>query len=260
MDFGIKGKQAIVCAASKGLGRACAISLAREGVDLVLTARTAEALEQTAAEIRAATGVTVVTVVGDITTEAGRQAALAACPAPDILVNNAGGPPTGDFRNWEREDWIRALDANMLAPIFLIRAVVDGMCSRRFGRIVNITSGAVKSPIGELGLSNGARAGLTGFVAGLARQVARNNVTINNLLPGPFLTDRLRHTLGHVAQVSGRSLEEVRAERTRNNPSGRFGDPEEFGNACAFLCAASSGFIVGQNLLLDGGAFNATMG
>ncbi len=259
MDLGIRGKRAIVCAGSKGLGRACATALAREGVDIVLTARNAELLQRTAAEIADATGVDVVPVPGDITTEEGRQAALAACPAPDILVNNAGGPPTGDFRNWSREDWIRALDANMLAPIFLIRAVVDGMISRRFGRIVNITSGAVKSPLPELGLSNGARAGLTGFVGGLARQVARHNVTINNLLPGPFLTDRLDHTLGHVAQVSGRSYDEVKAERTQRNPSGRFGDPAEFGNACAFLCAASSGFIVGQNLLMDGGAFNATM-
>ncbi len=260
MDLGIRGKRAIVCAGSKGLGRACATALAREGVDIVLTARNAELLERTAAEIRESTGTQVIAVPGDITTEEGRQAALAACPAPDILVNNAGGPPTGDFRNWSRDDWIRALDANMLAPIFLIRAVVDGMASRRFGRIVNITSGAVKSPLPELGLSNGARAGLTGFVAGLSRQVARHNVTINNLLPGPFLTDRLRDTLGHVAQVSGRAYDEVKAERTRSNPTGRFGDPAEFGNACAFLCAASSGFIVGQNLLLDGGAFNATMG
>ncbi|MBV9653494.1 MAG: SDR family oxidoreductase [Acetobacteraceae bacterium] len=260
MDLGLRGKRAIVCAASKGLGRACAIALANEGVDVVINGRNADLLERTAAEIRDATGVQVVPVAGDITTEEGRQAALAACPAPDILVNNAGGPPTGDFRNWSRDEWIAALDANMLTPIALIRAVIDGMISRRFGRIVNITSGAVKSPIPELGLSNGARAGLTGFVAGLARQVARHNVTINNLLPGPFLTDRLDHTLGHVAQVSGRSYEEVKAERTRSNPTGRFGDPAEFGNACAFLCAASSGFIVGQNLLLDGGAFNATMG
>lgn len=226
----------------------------------MLTARTADTLERTAAEIREATGVTVITVAGDITTEEGRQAAFAACPAPDILINNAGGPPAGDFRNWSRDDWIRALDANMLSAVFMIRAVVDGMCSRRFGRIVNITSGAVKSPIPELGLSNGARTGLTGFVAGLARQIARQNVTINNLLPGPFLTDRLQHTLGHVAQVSGRSYDDVRAERTKSNPTGRFGDPAEFGAACAFLCAANAGFIVGQNLLLDGGAFNSTMG
>src|SRR4051812_34054572 len=192
LDLRISGKKAIVCAASKGLGRACATSLARAGVELTITARTAETLEQTAAEIRRETGVRVTAVAGDITTEAGRAAALAACPNPDILVNNAGGPPPGDFRDWDRETWIRALDANMLTPIFLIKATVDGMIERRFGRIVNITSGSVKSPIPALGMSNGARAGLTGFVAGLARQVAKHNVTINNLLPGPFLTDRLR--------------------------------------------------------------------
>jgi 3-oxoacyl-[acyl-carrier protein] reductase len=260
MDFGIAGRKAIVCAASKGLGRACAISLAREGVELVITARTAETLEQTAAEIRSATGAKVTAVAGDIATEAGRAAALAACPEPDILVNNAGGPPPGDFRNWEREDWIKAVDANMLTPIFLIRSVVDGMCARGFGRIVNITSGSVKSPIPQLGMSNGARAGLTGFCAGLARQVARHNVTINALLPGPFLTDRLRSGAAHAAQAAGRTVDEELAERAKASPAGRVGDPAEFGDACAFLCAASSGFIVGQNLLLDGGAFNSTMG
>jgi 3-oxoacyl-[acyl-carrier protein] reductase len=260
MDTGLSGKSAIVCAASKGLGRACAMALAREGVAVTITARTAEALESTAAEIRAATGVTVTTAAGDITTEAGRAAALAACPAPDILVNNAGGPPPGDFREWERDAWIKALDANMLTPIFLIRAVVDGMVARKFGRIVNITSASVKSPIPTLGMSNGARAGLTGFVAGLARQVARQNVTINNLLPGPFLTDRLRANSAAPAAKAGRSVEEEIAERMKTTPTGRPGDPAEFGDACVFLCSASSGFIVGQNLLLDGGAFNATMG
>ena len=259
MDTGLAGKRALVCAASKGLGRACAMALAREGVHVTITARTAADLEATAADIRAATGATVTTVVGDITTEEGRAAALAACPEPDILVNNAGGPPPGDFRNWERADWIAAIDANMLAPIFLIRAVVDGMIARKFGRIVNITSGSVKSPIGMIGLSNGARAGLTGFVAGLARQVARHNVTINGLLPGPFNTDRLRSNTEHAARTSGRTVEEVSAERAAHSPAGRVGDPAEFGDACVFLCAASSGFIVGQNLLLDGGAFNATL-
>jgi 3-oxoacyl-[acyl-carrier protein] reductase len=175
-------------------------------------------------------------------------------------VNNAGGPPPGDFRNWERDDWIQAIDGNMLTPIFLIKAVVDGMCARGFGRIVNITSGSVKSPIPQLGMSNGARAGLTGFCAGLARQVARHNVTINALLPGPFLTDRLRSGAAHAAQAAGRSVDEELAERAKATPAGRIGDPAEFGDACAFLCAASSGFIVGQNLLLDGGAFNSTMG
>ena len=259
MDLGLKGKSAIVCAASKGLGRACAMALAREGVSVVITARNAATLEQTAAEIRAATGAKVTPVAGDITTEAGRAAALAACPAPDILVNNAGGPPPGDFLSFGHDDWIRALESNMLTPLALIRAVLDGMCARRFGRIVNITSAAVKSPIATLGLSNGARAGLTGAVAGLARQVAKHNVTINNLLPGPFLTDRLRANSAEVAAKAGRSVDEVIAERAKSSPAGRVGDPGEFGEACAFLCAATSGFIVGQNLLLDGGAFNATM-
>ena len=260
MDTGLQGRTALVCAASKGLGRACAMALAREGVAVTITARGADALEQTAAEIRAATGATIHAVPGDITTEAGRAAALAACPAPDILVNNAGGPPPGDFRDWDRDDWIRALDANMLTPIFLIKSVVDGMIGRKFGRIVNITSGSVKSPIPMLGMSNGARAGLTGFVAGLARQVARHNVTINNLLPGPFLTDRLRSNAAIAAGRAGISVEDEIAQRAAQTPSGRVGDPAEFGDACVFLCAASSGFIVGQNLLLDGGAFNAMMG
>ena len=260
MDTGLKGKRAIVCAASKGLGRACATALAREGVSVTITARTRETLEAAAAEIRRETGAEVTAVAGDITTEAGRAAALAACPNPDILVNNAGGPPPGDFRNWTREDWIRALDANMLTAIFLIKAVVDGMCERKFGRIVNITSASVKSPIPTLGMSNGARAGLTGFCAGLARQVAKHNVTINALLPGPFLTDRLRVTMAAAAEKAGKPLEEYLAEQSRTNPAGRVGDPAEFGNACAFLCSASSGFIVGQNLVLDGGAFNSSMG
>ena len=260
MDLGLHGKRALVCAASKGLGRACAMALAREGVAVTITARTQDALERTAEEIRAATGSEVTAVAGDITTEAGRAGALAACPSPDILVNNAGGPPPGDFREWDRDAWIRALDANMLTPIALIRAVVDGMIERRFGRIVNITSASVKSPIPTLGLSNGARAGLTGFVGGLARQVARHNVTINCLLPGPFLTDRLRGTTEALARRSGRSVDEELRERAKLSPSGRVGDPAEFGDACAFLCSASAGFIVGQNLVLDGGAYNSTMG
>jgi 3-oxoacyl-[acyl-carrier protein] reductase len=260
MDTGLKGKKAIVCAASKGLGRACAISLAREGVELVITARTKETLEATAAEIRSMTGAKVTAVAGDITTEEGRAAALAACPEPDILVNNAGGPPPGDFRDWNRDDWIKAVDANMLTPIFLIKAVIDGMIARKFGRIVNITSASVKSPIAHLGMSNGARAGLTGFVAGLARQVARHNVTINGLLPGPFLTDRLKGTTAAMAAKSGRTIEEEIAFRMKDSPTGRAGDPAEFGDACAFLCAVTSGYIVGQNLVLDGGAFNSSMG
>ncbi len=260
MELGLRGKTAIVCAASKGLGRACAVSLAREGVSLVITARTESTLQETAAAIRAETGASVTAVAGDITTPAGRQAALAACPAPDILVTNAGGPPPGDFREWSREDWVRALDANMLTPIALIKAVIDGMIERRFGRIVNITSGSVKSPIPALGLSNGARTGLTGFVAGLARQVARHNVTINGLLPGPFLTDRLRTNAAATAAKAGVSVEQVLQQQGSAIPAGRAGDPAEFGDACAFLCAARSGFIVGQNLLLDGGLFNSTMG
>jgi 3-oxoacyl-[acyl-carrier protein] reductase len=257
MDTGLRGKRALVCAASKGLGRACAMALAAEGVGVTITARNAVTLERTAADIRAETGAEVTTAAGDITTEAGREAALAACPDPDILVNNAGGPPPGDFRQWERDDWIAALDANMLTPIFLIRAVVDGMVRRRFGRIVNITSAAVKSPIPTLGLSSGARAGLTGFAAGLARQVARHNVTINNLLPGVFLTDRIRSNTAAAALQAGRDVDALIAERARSSPAGRVGDPAEFGAACAFLCSAHAGFIVGQNLLLDGGAFNA---
>lgn len=259
MDLGIRGRKALVCAASKGLGKACAMSLAKEGVDVTIVARTAGPLEQTAEAIRTATGVTVTAVATDITTPEGRKLALDACPQPDILVNNAGGPPPGDFRDWTRDDWIKALDANMLTPIELMKATVDGMMARRFGRIVNITSGAVKAPIDILGLSNGARAGLTGFVAGLARKTVIANVTINNLLPGPFDTDRLRQTLQAAADKSGRSLEEVTRERAAGNPAGRFGDPVEFGEACAFLCGANAGFITGQNLLLDGGAFPGTL-
>jgi 3-oxoacyl-[acyl-carrier protein] reductase len=260
LDLRIRGRKALVCAASKGLGRACAMALARAGVEVTITARTADTLEHTADEIRRDTSSKVTTVAGDITTEAGRVAALAACPEPDILINNAGGPPHGDFREWTIEDWQRAVNANMLTPIMLIKATVDGMCARKFGRIVNITSGSVKSPIPNLGMSNGARAGLTGFVAGLARQVARYNVTINNLLPGPFLTDRLRSGIEFEARRQNVSFEEMLTRRSASNPAGRVGNPEEFGDACAFLCAASSGFIVGQNLLLDGGAFNSTMG
>ena len=258
MDLGIRGRTALVCAASKGLGKGCAASLAREGVNLVIVARGREALEATAAELRGRHGVEVTAVAADVTTDAGRAAALAACPAPDILVNNAGGPPPGDFRAWDRDAWVKALEANMITPILLMRAVVDGMIARRFGRIVNITSGAVKAPIPELGLSNGARTGLTGFVAGLARRTVRHNVTVNNLLPGPFETDRLRATLEFTASETGQSYEEVRRARMEANPAGRFGTIEEFGDACAYLCSAQAGFISGQNLLLDGGAYPGT--
>ena len=258
MDLGLRGKKALVCAASKGLGRGCAMALAREGVDLVITARTAETLHATAEEIRRETGVQITSVVGDIATAEGREAALAALPEPDILINNAGGPPPGDFRDWDRDQWVRALDANMLTPIFLIKAVVDGMISRRFGRIVNITSGAVKAPIPYLGLSNGARSGLTGFVAGLARQTVQHNVTINGLLPGPFDTDRIRTNAATNAAKAGTTPEAFLKARAAENPAKRFGDTDEFGHACAFLCSAHSGFITGQNLLLDGGAYPGT--
>ena len=260
MDLGIKGRRALVCASSKGLGRGCAMALAAEGVNLALTARGAEALAKTAAEIRKAyPGIEVNEVAGDITTPEGRAAALKACPDPDILVNNAGGPPPGDFRTFTRDDWIKALDANMLTPIELIKATVDGMIARKFGRIVNITSAAVKAPIDVLALSNGARSGLTGFVAGLSRKTVRHNVTINNLLPGPFDTDRIRNVSAGQAKAAGVSTEEIMKQRASENPAGRFGDAEEFGLACAFLCGAKSGFITGQNLLLDGGAFPGTM-
>jgi 3-oxoacyl-[acyl-carrier protein] reductase len=258
MDLGIKGKRALVCAASKGLGKACAFSLAREGVKVTIVARSREALEATAEEIRTATGSEVIAVAADITSGEGRAQALQACPAPDILVNNAGGPPPGDFRDWGKEQWISALNANMLTPIELIKATVDGMIERGFGRIVNITSSAVKAPIDVLGLSNGARSGLTGFVAGLARKTVRHNVTINNLLPGPFATDRLRATLAASAKAAGKTLEEIEKQRREGNPAGRFGDPAEFGDACAFLCSMQAGYITAQNWLLDGGAYPGT--
>lgn len=261
MELGIAGRWALVCAASKGLGRGCAAALVREGVNVTLNARTAEALDDTAEQLRALNpGVSVRTVVGDITREEVRQAALAACPTVDILVTNAGGPPPGDFREWSREDWLDAVEANMLTPIELIKATVDEMAIRGFGRVVNITSAAVKAPIDILGLSNGARSGLTGFVAGLARQpqLAGNNVTINNLLPGAFDTDRLKKTLDTAAQASGQSLDSLRDARRRQIPAQRFGSAEEFGALCAFLCSEHAGYMTGQNLLLDGGNYPGT--
>ena len=259
MELGLTGRRALVCAASKGLGRACALALAQEGVNLVITARTAATLEQTAAAIRADTGVDVTAVPGDITTEAGRQAALAACPDADILVNNAGGPPPGDFRDFDRDAWVAALDGNMIAPILLIRGLVDGMIGRGFGRIVNITSGAVRSPMPALSLSNGARAGLTGGVAALARQTIRHGVTINNLLPGPFATDRLASNFAAAAAKAGRDADDLATERKRENPAGRFGDPAEFGAMCAFLCSVHAGYMTGQNILMDGGHYHGTL-
>lgn len=247
MDLGLSGRRAIVCGASAGLGRGVATSLAREGVVLTLAARGEERLNRTAREIVAETGATIITVACDVTTDDGREALLAAEPAPDILINNAGGPPPGDFRNFTREDWIKAIDGNMLAAVFLIQAVIDGMIARGFGRIVNITSGAVKSPIAILSLSNGARAGLTGFVGGVSRQVAAHNVTINNVLPGLFDTDRLKALQGGDNAVRERQMGQI--------PARRFGDPAEFGDLTAFLCGERAGYITGQNLLIDGGQF-----
>ena len=258
MDFGISGKNALVCAASKGLGRGCAEALAREGAVVTICARTDSAVRQTAEEIGAQAGARVQWVACDITTPQGRAAALAACPQPDILVNNAGGPPPGDFRDWDRDVWIRALDANMLTPIELIKATIDGMIERKFGRVVNITSSAVKAPIELLGLSNGARSGLTGFVAGLARKVARHGVTINNLLPGSFDTDRLRANMALRAKTAGKPVEEVAQAARDANPSGRFGTPAEFGALCAYVCSVHAGYLTGQNILLDGGAYPGT--
>jgi 3-oxoacyl-[acyl-carrier protein] reductase len=259
MDYGLHGRKAIVCAASQGLGKGCAFALAREGVDIVINARGEAALEATAAEIRDATDATVTTVAADVTTPEGRAALLAACPEPDILVNNAGGPPIGDFRDWDEATWQKALNDNMVTQIMLIRAVVDGMIARKFGRIVNITSRSVKAPLAHLGLSNGARTGLTGFVAGVARQVARHNVAINNLLPGPFATQRQIDGLHKLAAKAGQDYEPFAQAQMAAVPANRFGTPEEFGKACAFLCSAHAGFIIGQNLLIDGGAVNATL-
>ncbi len=253
MDLRIRGRKAIVCGASAGLGRATAVALAREGVSVVIAARDEARLSKAAQEITAETGGNVISVAADVTTEAGRASLLAACPEPDILINNAGGPPPGDFRTWTRDDWIKAIDSNMLSAIFLIQATVDGMIERKFGRVVNITSHMVKAPVSILGLSNGARAGLTGFVGGLSREVARHNVTLNSVLPGQFDTDRLKSN--HVRFAQGGDVEAFRDRARSQIPARRFGDPEEFGDMCAFLCGARAGYITGQNILLDGGQF-----
>lgn len=264
MDLGIAGKWALVGGSSKGLGLGCAQALAAEGVNVVMVARGADALQAAAAGIRAAhPGVQVLPVAADITTPAGRDAVFGVAGGPgkafDIVVTNAGGPPPGDFRQWDRDAWIAALDANMLTPIELIKATIDGMAERGFGRIVNITSGAVKAPLQVLGLSNGARTGLTGFIAGLARsEVAARGVTVNNLLPGAFETDRLRTTLGGLAQKQGKSYEAIADGRRLAVPAKRFGEPAEFGAVCAFLCSAQAGYITGQNILADGGAYPGT--
>ncbi len=257
LDFGLQGKTAIVCASSKGLGLGCAQALSRTGVNLVMCARGAEELAAAAAAIRDETGVSVTEIVCDITTEQGRAEVLAAAGNVDILVNNAGGPPPGDFRDWSRDDWIKAIDANMLTAIELIKAVIDPMIEQKFGRIVNITSGSVKSPIPHLGLSNGARSGLTGFVGGLARQVARHNVTINGLLPGQFNTARIEQIIDSASRQTNKAREDIRADLEAKNPCGRLGEIDEFGFACAYICSAHSGYLVGQNILIDGGSFNA---
>lgn len=258
MDLGIRGRRALVCAASKGLGRGCALALAEAGVDLVINARGAEALAATAAEARAL-GVAVTEVAADITSEAGRAEVLAAAGTVDILVTNAGGPPPGMWSDWDRADFIKALDANMLTPIALMKALLPGMIAQGWGRVVNITSQSVKAPIPQLGLSNAARAGLTGYVGGTSRQVAQHGVTINNLLPGIHATDRAVSLDMGVVKARGITLEAARAERAATIPARRYGTPEEFGAACAFLCSRHAGFIVGQNILLDGGAMNATL-
>ena len=263
MDLGIKGKWALVGGASKGLGFGCAQSLAREGANVVIVARGAEALEAAAVELRKL-GTTILAVAVDITTVEGREAIWSVAGGPgknfDIVVTNAGGPPPGDFRNWDRDAWIKALDANMLTPIDLIKATVDGMAERGFGRVINITSSAVKAPIDILGLSNGARSGLTGFVAGVARtqKLASNNVTINNLLPGAFDTDRLKGTMKGASEKTGQPIETIAEARKKTIPALRFGNPQEFGDTCAFLCSAQASYITGQNILTDGGAYAGT--
>lgn len=259
MDLGISGKTALVCASSKGLGRGCAEALAAAGVNLVLNARGAEALEATAADIHAQFGVEVTTVAADVATEEGRARLLEAAGAVDILVNNAGGPPPGTWSDWDRDDFIKALDANMLAPIALMKALLPGMIDRGWGRVVNITSGSVKAPIAQLGLSNAARAGLTGYVAGTSRQVAQHGVTINNMLPGIHATDRAISLDTGVSKAQGIDMATAKAQREATIPARRYGTAEEFGAMCAFLCSQHAGFIVGQNIVLDGGAINATI-
>ena len=258
MDLGIAGRHALVWGGSRGLGKAIALELAREGAELTIAARDPLTLATCANELRAVTAARVATVVADLSTAAGRDAALALCPAPDILINNADGPIPGDFRDWTRDDWIAALDAMMLGPIEMMRRTVDGMAERGFGRIVNLTSRSVKTPQLELGLSNGARSGLTGFVAGLARTLVHRNVTINNLLPGIFDTDGQRRHVSTLVAQSGRPFETIWAERAQASPARRYGRPEELAAYCVFLCSTRAGYVTGQNLLIDGGSYPGT--
>jgi 3-oxoacyl-[acyl-carrier protein] reductase len=260
MDLGISGRKAIVCASGRGLGRACAMALAQEGCEVVVNGRDNARLETTAEDIRRATGAKVTAVAADVGSRDGQAALFAACPEPDILVTNNGGPPHRDFRELGRQQMIDGVIANMVTSIELVQKAIDPMVRRRFGRIVNITSGTVKMPVAGLDLSSGARAGLTAFLAGVARSVAASNVTINFLLPGPFDTDRLRSGIAFNAKRLGISVEAAAAERAAGVPAKRFGDTNEFGHACAFLCSAQAGFITGQNLLLDGGLFPGTLG
>jgi 3-oxoacyl-[acyl-carrier protein] reductase len=259
MDLGIAGRKAIVCASSRGLGRACATALAEAGVHVVINGRDRDTLEAAAAEIAAATGATVTPVAADVGTRAGQDMLLAACPEPDILVNNNGGPPFKDFRELDRAAMLEGVAQNMVTPIELVQRVIDPMIARRFGRIVNITSSSVKMPIIGLDLSSGARAGLTAFLAGVARSVAHHNVTINGILPGMFDTDRLRSGLQGMARLQDKTAEEVAEARRATIPARRFGDPAEFGQACAFLCSVHAGYITGQNILVDGGLVNSSI-
>ena len=256
MNLGIAGRKAIVCASSRGLGKACARALAEAGCEVVINGRDSKKLEATATELSSFAGIKVIPVVADVTTPEGQKALLLACPQPDILVNNNGGPPMRDFRELTRQQMIDGVIANMAVAIELIQRVIDPMCERKFGRIVNITSASVKMPLVGLDLSSGARAGLTAFLAGVARTVADKNVTINNILPGAFDTDRLRGTLSKTAEQKGKSVDQVAAERMASIPAKRFGTPDEFGAACAFLCSTHAGYITGQNLLIDGGNFS----
>jgi 3-oxoacyl-[acyl-carrier protein] reductase len=258
VDLGIRGRKALLSGASRGLGKACAVALAQEGVDVTIVARTADVVEHAADEIRKLTGVTVIPVAGDIATPEGRAAALQACPAPDILVNNADGPAPGDFHSWTRDDWIAAFDTMMLCHIEMMRLTHEGMMARGFGRIVNIVSRSVKIPQIELGLSNGARSALVGFVAGLARKTVANNVTINNLLPGIFDSDAQRRHIEGMLDATDRTFDQIWADRARANPAGRYGRPAELGAYCAWLCSTHAGYITGQNLLIDGGSYPGT--